>query len=76
VAASVVVYLSQLVNGVFLIAQPHEVTALLTLAYTLFAAFATALFRSWQLLEPDPSGDEAGRAASASRVASPPNPPA
>jgi hypothetical protein len=76
VAASVLVYLSQFVNGVFLIAEPHEPTAMMTLTYTLFAAFATALFRSWQLLQPDTSDDVGGGVAVAPQAASPPRPPA
>jgi hypothetical protein len=49
---SLAVYLSQLGNGAFLIARPHSATAVSVIAYTLFGSLATALSRSWQLLQP------------------------
>lgn len=56
---SVFVYLSQLVNGGLLVARPHSVATVYSLVYTLFAAFAAALIRSWQLLQPVRDGNEA-----------------
>jgi len=48
---SLAVFLTQLGTGTYLIVNPHSVSSVDVLAYTLFGAFASALSRSWALLE-------------------------
>ncbi len=53
------VYLVQIVDGAYLIAQPRSSGLVDTLAYTLFGSFASALGRAWQLLQPRESKSNA-----------------
>jgi len=51
---SLLLYLFELVIGAILIAQPGEGGWVYDLAYVVVGAFAAALARSWQLLQPPP----------------------
>jgi hypothetical protein len=53
---SFLLYLCELVVGVLLVAQPKNTDLVFDLAYVVFGAFGAALARSWQLLQPEPSG--------------------
>jgi hypothetical protein len=52
---SLAIYLFQLVDSCVLIARPDSAGLVYNLAYVLFGAFAAALARSWQLLQPSPA---------------------
>jgi hypothetical protein len=70
---SVAVYLAQLVDGSLLIARPHSARTVFILAYTLFGAYASALSRSWQLLQPGHESAGTAEAASTAEVGTPPS---
>lgn len=48
---SLVVYLVELVNGVWLVARPHDTSIVYNLTDSIIAAFAVALFRAWGLIQ-------------------------
>ena len=53
---SLLLYLCELVVGLLLVVQPRNSDLVYDLAYVVFGAFGAALARSWQLLQPEPSG--------------------
>ncbi len=53
---SLLLYVCELVVGFLLILHPTNSDLVYDLAYVVFGAFGAALTRSWQLLQPEPTG--------------------
>jgi hypothetical protein len=53
---AILVYAYQFLNAIVLVARPHDTAYIYSAAYTVFAAFATGLSRSWQLMQPERPG--------------------